>query len=144
MQNIRYQKNSKYFLVVAVYFLTITAATLSSAAVTRTITYTYDNLDRLTSVSYGGGASISYDYDDAGNILRAVMQGGIQEYGISTPTAKSALRRLSIFFRLFPSYGSSLIKSKATKNRVVIHKRAWRDEGQFGTSEQPIRLQSRW
>jgi len=33
-------------------------------------------------------------------------------------------------------------ESKTTKNRVVIHKRAWRDEGQFGTSEQPIRLQS--
>ena len=83
MQNIRYQKSAKYFLMVAVYCLIIAAATLSSASVTRTITYTYDNLDRLTSVSYGGGALISYDYDDAGNILRAVMQGGIQELELS-------------------------------------------------------------
>jgi len=71
--------------IVAVIFLllVIFATSTFSFATTRTITYTYDNLDRLTSVSYGGGALISYDYDDAGNILRAVMQGGIQELELS-------------------------------------------------------------
>lgn len=83
MQNIRYQKHTKYFLMVGVYFFTIAVATLPSDAETRTITYSYDNLDRLTSVSYGGGASISYDYDDAGNILRVLMQGGEQTMELS-------------------------------------------------------------
>ena len=98
MQNIIYQKNTKYFLMVAVYCLIIAAATLSSASVTRTITYTYDNLDRLTSVSYGGEASISYDYDDAGNILRAVIQGGVQDIELS-----DAIIAMQILTEISPS-----------------------------------------
>ncbi|MFV9646692.1 MAG: hypothetical protein ACNYWU_12780, partial [Desulfobacterales bacterium] len=55
-------------------------------------------LDRLTSVSYGGEASISYDYDDAGNILRAVMQGGVQDIELS-----DAIIAMQILTEISPS-----------------------------------------
>lgn len=35
-----------------------------------TITYTYDNLNRLTAASYSSGMSMSYVYDPAGNITK--------------------------------------------------------------------------
>ena len=74
----------KKILIGILLFATLSySLSFQAHAATRTITYTYDNLDRLTSVSYGHGALISYDYDDAGNILRAVMQGGIQELELS-------------------------------------------------------------
>ena len=82
MKNIHH-KNTKNLFAIVVFFLVIAIAASFSFAATRTITYTYDNLDRLTSVSYGDGASISYDYDDAGNILRVLMQGGMQALELS-------------------------------------------------------------
>lgn len=41
-----------------------------SPAYAATATYTYDNLNRLTRVSYDNGKSINYTYDAAGNITR--------------------------------------------------------------------------
>lgn len=41
-------------------------SSLSSAA---TVTYTYDSLNRVTSVDYGNGFTENYTYDDAGNRL---------------------------------------------------------------------------
>ncbi|KJR97701.1 MAG: hypothetical protein VR68_12340, partial [Peptococcaceae bacterium BRH_c4a] len=38
-------------------------------------TYTYDSLNRLTNVDYGGGKEISYAYDAGGNMLRVTAQG---------------------------------------------------------------------
>ena len=72
----------KNIMFVIVLFCIIDLSSNGQAA-TRTISYTYDNMDRLTSVSYGGGALISYDYDDAGNILRVLMQGGEQALELS-------------------------------------------------------------
>jgi YD repeat-containing protein len=39
----------------------------SSAAFAASITYTYDSLNRVTSVDYGAGATEDYTYDAAGN-----------------------------------------------------------------------------
>ncbi len=75
MENNRIYQNVKYFLVIALSVLAITVATFSSAAVTHTISYIYDNLDRITAINYGDGISISYSYDDAGNILHVEMNG---------------------------------------------------------------------
>ncbi len=44
-------------------------------AATITVTYNYDNQDRLTGVDFGGNSAIVYDYDDAGNILSVSNQG---------------------------------------------------------------------
>ncbi|RLG33490.1 hypothetical protein DRN97_04920 [Methanosarcinales archaeon] len=41
-----------------------------------TTTYTYDNDDRLTSVSYPWGDTVSYSYDGAGNRLTMVVNSG--------------------------------------------------------------------
>lgn len=38
-----------------------------------TVNYTYDNLNRLTGVNYGNGASISYSYDALGNRTQQVQ-----------------------------------------------------------------------
>jgi YD repeat-containing protein len=47
-------------------------ALLFLCALTHADTYTYDNLNRLTSVSYPNGASLRYSYDAAGNMLTAI------------------------------------------------------------------------
>ena len=36
-------------------------------------TYTYDTVGRLTSVTYDDGSSITYNYDNAGNILKETI-----------------------------------------------------------------------
>lgn len=67
-------------LFILITMLLITAIyILPAIATTQNITYTYDNLDRLTSVSYGSESSITYEYDDAGNILKVAMQAGTQD-----------------------------------------------------------------
>lgn len=40
------------------------------------ITYNYDNISRLTSVSYTTGQSVGYTYDSAGNITNVAVSGG--------------------------------------------------------------------
>ncbi|WP_228128783.1 RHS repeat domain-containing protein [Acinetobacter courvalinii] len=38
-------------------------------------TYTYDNLGRVTKVTYSNGKSITYNYDAAGNRITVVSAG---------------------------------------------------------------------
>ena len=44
-------------------------------AATTTITYKYDNLDRLPEASYGDLPQITYQYDDSGNITALFSTG---------------------------------------------------------------------
>lgn len=49
------------------------------AAQALTVAYTYDAAGRLTGADYGGGASVSYAYDDNGNpLLRETFAGAVQ------------------------------------------------------------------
>lgn len=58
--------NSKFLMGWAILaLLLLTVAQPASAA-----TYAYDNLNRLTSVTYADGSTIEYSYDAAGNILK--------------------------------------------------------------------------
>ena len=50
-------------------------------AVVLNITYTYDNLNRLTKADYGGGVSIEYAYDNAGNITATAAVGNLALFG---------------------------------------------------------------
>ena len=51
-------------MIIVVCFLVIGAKSYAA-----TITYTYDNLNRLTGIDYGNGAAITYTYAAAGNRL---------------------------------------------------------------------------
>jgi len=48
-----------------------------AGSVSRSITYTYDNLYRLTGASYNDGTSFTYTYDASGNRLTEVTTGGL-------------------------------------------------------------------
>ena len=48
------------------YTLALVFATLQTFAQTK-VTYTYDDLNRLTSVAYGNGVTVTYTYDALGN-----------------------------------------------------------------------------
>jgi YD repeat-containing protein len=58
----RYFKNCLIFTVTLI-FLMLIALPLNAAQ------YTYDDLGRLTSVTYSNGQTVSYTYDEGGNIL---------------------------------------------------------------------------
>lgn len=106
----------KQSIATIIFLLLIFVATSAfSFAATRTITYTYDNLDRLTSVSYGDEASISYDYDDACNILRVVMQGGTQTINLS-----DAIIAMQILIGIAPSLMESNILDINADGKIGI------------------------
>jgi YD repeat-containing protein len=76
----KFRKSTFAWLFVAILLLTLTigcggGSSPSSGSggqpvgATLDTLYTYDELNRLTSVSYGDGKVVSYTYDAAGNIL---------------------------------------------------------------------------
>ena len=72
-----------YIGLLFVYPLTATA-----------VTYTYDQLNRLTRVDYGEGAYIEYTYDSAGNITSVSVspaegQGDSDEDGLDDDTEEA-------------------------------------------------------
>ncbi|WP_142247998.1 LPXTG cell wall anchor domain-containing protein [Alkalihalobacterium alkalinitrilicum] len=57
-----------------IYFIVLFAMFLPSSALAAT--YTYDELNRITSVTYNDGQTIEYTYDSTGNILSVTQNGG--------------------------------------------------------------------
>ena len=55
------------------------------------ITYTYDNLDRLTQVQYSDGTIIQYSYDQLGNRLVEQVTAPAAPAGPGSPAAESTL-----------------------------------------------------
>src|SRR3972149_5155722 len=55
---------------------------LSRISMAATLTYTYDNLNRLTKVIYGDGTTEEFTYDDAGNRLSHILK----VFDITPPT----------------------------------------------------------
>ncbi len=51
-------------------------AALGDAAFAENVTYTYDTLGRVTTVTYSNGATITYSYDPAGNRIQLVQTPG--------------------------------------------------------------------
>jgi YD repeat-containing protein len=62
-------------------------ATASDPAYAGSATYKYDNLGRLTSITYGTGVVINYTYDAAGNRGFEVISGT----GKTDPQAQAAV-----------------------------------------------------
>jgi len=57
------------YITIVIFLLAFFFCKESHAAI---ITYTYDSLNRLTSVDYGNGGTITYTYDAAGNRLTLI------------------------------------------------------------------------
>lgn len=58
-----------------IIFLLILVSLLSFSPIAEAAEYTYDDLGRLTQVSYSDGSTIAYTYDAAGNILSVINNG---------------------------------------------------------------------
>ena len=56
--------------------LTVALLALAAPACAEDVSYTYDALGRLTSVTYSGGTVITYSYDAAGNRTVVTTGGG--------------------------------------------------------------------
>lgn len=48
-------------------------------------TYTYDELDRLTSVTYKNGQKVTYIYDAAGNLTSVTVTPGVSDRHLPVP-----------------------------------------------------------
>ena len=59
----------RFIICIVLLFLPLSAEALGA-----TITYTYDNLNRLTKADYGNGTTEEYTYDAAGNRLTFVVK----------------------------------------------------------------------
>ena len=85
------------------------------AAAAQTTRYSYDNLNRLTRVTYANGTIVSYNYDANGNRISEIITGGtgimqINDFGevslypnpvkkylyIKTPSEKSVIKIYSL------------------------------------------------
>ena len=56
--------------------LTIILLFLVLAATAQTTRYSYDNLNRLTRITYANGTIVSYNYDANGNRISEIITGG--------------------------------------------------------------------
>ena len=83
----KYKVNLKYCYAMAAIML---MGMFFSPAHAATATYTYDNLNRLTQVSYDNGNSIEYTYDAAGNITRVDKVGELATVDAPTVMTQAA------------------------------------------------------
>ena len=102
------------------------------AAAAQTTRYSYDNLNRLTRVTYANGTIVSYNYDANGNRISEIITGGtgimqINDFGevslypnpvkkylyIKTPSEKSVIKIYSL-------QGSLLITLSAYRSNDQI------------------------
>ena len=96
--------------------------------------YTYDLLNRLTRVDYGGGKSITYNYDPAGNIVSIVKVGtsSLQTQAISfgavpsvavggTATVRAAASSgLDVTFSVTPGNGKCTLAGSTTGTSSTV------------------------
>ena len=78
-------KQNSFIAGVVISYLFIFTLITSFTSQAGTITYQYDNLNRLTRVDYPNGNFIEYTYDATGNILNINSYGTTEDYTIDTP-----------------------------------------------------------
>jgi|GEM_PF-6311911 len=111
--------------------LVITLLLASFAIPANAATYTYDELNRLTSVTYENGQKLTYTYDAGGNITSVSHTGGMQSLSVqSTVPADKAVdvpvdQDISVTFSVYIEPGSTydnISVQDATYNPVNITK----------------------
>ena len=69
----------------------------STSLLTRSITYSYDNLYRLTGASYSTGELYEYEYDPVGNRLKQIIDGTTTDYLYDAANRLEALNGQQLF-----------------------------------------------
>lgn len=96
--------------------------------------YTYDQLNRLTKVDYGGGKSITYSYDPAGNIASIVKVGSSSlltqtiSFGAAPSVAvggtgtvrATASSGLNVTFSVTPGNGKCILSGSTTGTSTTV------------------------
>lgn len=59
---------------VLIFSLSLLQIILCTPCLAESVTYTYDDLNRLTKADYGNGTAISYTYDEVGNRTQKYIQ----------------------------------------------------------------------
>jgi YD repeat-containing protein len=90
-------------------------------------TYTYDELDRLTSVIYKNGQKVTYTYDAAGNPTSVTVTPGVQTGNCRCHHRQE--RRLSLKKGLqlifLPSARTAAIRMREKRGFVLIAEPRW-------------------
>ena len=101
-----------------------TLALLFSSLSFAAVTYSYDNLNRLTAVNYGNGTSQAYSYDPAGNLLNVTTLGASSGTVPGAPTIVNATAdngSATLWFAAPTSTGGATISGyKATCGTTTV------------------------
>ena len=93
--------------------LTIILLFLVLAATAQTTRYSYDNLNRLTRVTYANGTIVSYNYDANGNRISEIITGGTGIMQISD--------NRDVSFYPNPVKNDLFIKTSSEKSTINIY-----------------------
>ena len=88
----RKSRQSRWMLMlgIAIIILLIGLLGFSSPALSETVTYTYDSLNRLKSVVYSNNQELQYSYDASGNTTRITATAPHASQKPTPPSEKSA------------------------------------------------------
>ena len=86
----------KYLYLLAGSLLLV--GTVVAAGYSNDISYTYDQLNRLTGVTYGDGTTIQYSYDELGNRITQSVSGGSDIKANFTASPTSGPTPLTVTF----------------------------------------------
>jgi YD repeat-containing protein len=119
-------------VVFAVVFMLVLFSAIASSA--ETITYGYDNLQRLTGVEYGDGTAVEYVYDYADNRLQESANPAGSTYSISGQILKDGVALEGAVVTLAGAYTSKCF-TDANGNYTFT----WVPDGVYARTMTPIR-----
>jgi len=106
------QKKMRGFCLICLSSLMLAILMTLPAPTAYAETYTYDAVGRLTSVTYGDGYSISFDYDNAGNLL--------QRMKFIRRTLTDAVIYMQVLSGIEPSQTVSIVADVNADNQIGL------------------------
>ena len=100
----------------------LTGTTGIEVTVDRVITYSYDDLYRLTGASYSSSETYAYEYDPVGNRLQQIIDGDTTTYlydaanRLETVTTQSAVLSTSVMANYQYDANGNLLSTEAMTN----------------------------